>query len=311
MKHKKQTADFSMTTQTRFPVPFLLATAPIRLARTLMLITLACFAAAHGTWAGTSYIVRPVLAANSPALELNQGGPTSRLIDNSGLAQALNTGDPIPGSFPTHQIAVDQDGDPDNDIINLEIRWFNAPSAGSPDVLTFDLGGVFALDSFYLWNYTENFHGSPYNNRGVGAFQLAFSLDGNLFDGVQDFNAEATPDFAEPEAQTFSLSPVSAAFVRLTINSNHGGNLTGLSEVRFGAGSEPSQPVITTISASIGTVTLSWPASATGFVLQSASTLANGGDWQDSSLTPTIANGQKSVTVPPNGPRGFFRLRGP
>jgi hypothetical protein len=58
-------------------------------------------------------------------------------------------------------------------------------------------------------------------------------------------------------------------------------------------------------------IALSWPASATGFVLQSATTLANGGDWQDSSLTPTEANGQKIVTITPTEPRSFFRLRGP
>jgi hypothetical protein len=60
-----------------------------------------------------------------------------------------------------------------------------------------------------------------------------------------------------------------------------------------------------------GGLTLSWSADLAGFVLQSATTLANGGDWQDSSLTSTVANGQKSVTVPPTGSRGFFRLRGP
>jgi len=60
-----------------------------------------------------------------------------------------------------------------------------------------------------------------------------------------------------------------------------------------------------------GGLTLNWSVDLAGFVLQSATTLVNGGDWQDSSLTPTEANGQKSVTVPPTGPRGFYRLRGP
>ena len=50
---------------------------------------------------------------------------------------------------------------------------------------------------------------------------------------------------------------------------------------------------------------------APDFVLQSATTLANGGDWQDSNLTPTEINGQKVVSVTPTGPRAFFRLRGP
>lgn len=311
MKYMKQAACHPVTNRTQLRIPVLLATVPTRLARTLMLITMACFAATHGTWAGTSYIVRPVSASNSPALELGQGGPPSRLIDNSGLAQALNTGDPIPGTFPTHQIADDSDGVPASDIVNLEIRWLSVPSPDSPDVLTFDLGGVFVLDSFYLWNYTENWHGSPYNDRGVGAFQLAFSRDGNLFEGAQDFNAEATPDFAEPVAQTFSFSPVSAAFVRMSITSNNGGNLTGLSEVRFGAATESLQPVISATTDPSGNVTLSWPSSAAGFVLESATTLANSGDWQDATNAPTEINGQQVVTIIPTEPRAFFRLRGP
>jgi len=42
-----------------------------------------------------------------------------------------------------------------------------------------------------------------------------------------------------------------------------------------------------------------------------ATTLANGGDWQDSLLSATETNGQKVVTITPTGARGFFRLRGP
>ena len=54
-----------------------------------------------------------------------------------------------------------------------------------------------------------------------------------------------------------------------------------------------------------------WPANATGFVLQSATTLANGGDWQDSLLSAMETNGQKGVTLTSTGARGFFRLRSP
>ena len=50
---------------------------------------------------------------------------------------------------------------------------------------------------------------------------------------------------------------------------------------------------------------------ATRFVLQSATTLTNGGDWQDSSLAPAIVGNQKIVTVDTSNTAGFFRLRGP
>jgi photosystem II stability/assembly factor-like uncharacterized protein len=56
---------------------------------------------------------------------------------------------------------------------------------------------------------------------------------------------------------------------------------------------------------------LSWTTNSPGFVLQSATSLTNGGDWQVSSLTPIVTNGQNTVTVNPTSPAGFFRLRQP
>ncbi len=60
-----------------------------------------------------------------------------------------------------------------------------------------------------------------------------------------------------------------------------------------------------------GQIRFSWPTNASGFVLQSATTLANGGNWQDSSLTPTEINGQNVITVDATNAAGFFRLRQP
>jgi len=44
---------------------------------------------------------------------------------------------------------------------------------------------------------------------------------------------------------------------------------------------------------------------------QSTTTLANGGDWQATHVTPTAVGDQNAVTMSPSGSRGFFRLRGP
>ena len=54
---------------------------------------------------------------------------------------------------------------------------------------------------------------------------------------------------------------------------------------------------------------LSWPASYQGFILQSATTLVNGGDWQDSNLAQTVAGDQNVVNVSMTDATGFFRLR--
>ena len=60
-----------------------------------------------------------------------------------------------------------------------------------------------------------------------------------------------------------------------------------------------------------GSLQLSWPTNVTSFVLQSATSLADGGDWQDFPTAPTEIDGQKVVTITGAGPGGFFRLHQP
>ena len=81
---------------------------------------------------------------------------------------------------------------------------------------------------------------------------------------------------------------------------------------KLAAGLPPPPPSLST-ALSGNTLSLTWPTSAIGFVLQSATTLANGGDWQDSSLQATVVGDQNVITVDataPTAPTGFFRLRG-
>lgn len=58
-----------------------------------------------------------------------------------------------------------------------------------------------------------------------------------------------------------------------------------------------------------GTVVLSWPVSASGFVLQQNTALSAGG-WQPVSGTVTVVDGRNHVAVPVSGTR-FFRLANP
>jgi hypothetical protein len=66
-----------------------------------------------------------------------------------------------------------------------------------------------------------------------------------------------------------------------------------------------------TLALSGTNVILTWPSDATGFVLESASTLADGGDWQDFPTAPTEIDGQNVVTITATGPGSFFRLHQP
>ena len=59
-----------------------------------------------------------------------------------------------------------------------------------------------------------------------------------------------------------------------------------------------------------GSVTVSWPAGASGWVLQENASMSLG-SWTNSTRPETIVNGQKQVTISPPSGTGFFRLAHP
>jgi hypothetical protein len=70
-----------------------------------------------------------------------------------------------------------------------------------------------------------------------------------------------------------------------------------------------TSPLVLTVAASGPNVQISWPAAATGFQLQQASSLEPP-DWSPVTQTPTIANNRAIVVLPATGAEGFFRLAG-
>jgi hypothetical protein len=58
-----------------------------------------------------------------------------------------------------------------------------------------------------------------------------------------------------------------------------------------------------------GGVTLSWPAYATGFVLESSASPGPGVLWSPVAGTPALAAGMYQLTLPPAGETQWFRLR--
>jgi hypothetical protein len=150
--------------------------------------------------------------------------------------------------------------------------------------------------------------GSEYAN-GTSAFVSVGDLNENLIDPVRGWaggNPESTPWIVNSSSFLF----IASGNDTLTFSQpaqpwdQWGLALDNISVVL-------DTPPQLTIIRSAANVILSWPTNATGFVLQSATTLANGGDWQDSSLIPTIVGDQKVVTLNPTVASGFFRLRGP
>lgn len=72
-----------------------------------------------------------------------------------------------------------------------------------------------------------------------------------------------------------------------------------------------AQPVALQIQSSAQGVQLSWPSSASGYVLQSRSSLAPSGAWLSVPGAPGWVNGRWVVTVPVTGAGQFFRLATP
>ncbi len=80
-----------------------------------------------------------------------------------------------------------------------------------------------------------------------------------------------------------------------------------ITEIRLTARPNPTL----TITRNAGNVTVSWPATATGFHLESATNLAVATPWTSFVLPPSTNAGTISVTTPAALPQQFFQLRSP
>ena len=64
-----------------------------------------------------------------------------------------------------------------------------------------------------------------------------------------------------------------------------------------------------TCTLALGSVMLSWPTNAEGFMLVGASSLTANADWSPATGTVLVSNGQTRVSVPMTNASRFFRLR--
>jgi Tfp pilus tip-associated adhesin PilY1 len=72
----------------------------------------------------------------------------------------------------------------------------------------------------------------------------------------------------------------------------------------------PGAPLLTiTLNSQLSTVTVSWPSSATNYVLQQNSNLTNTANWVNTGLLITTNGTTESVTISPPAGNLFFRLK--
>ena len=144
--------------------------------------------------------------------------------------------------------------------------WNAGYPGGSADIhptIFFDLGRVYKLSSFRVWNYNENGGGGDYTSRGFKNVTISTSLtgakspDGTLYADAVDVvgpNSDGTFDFLKApgtsgytgDVYTFA-APVTTRYISFLANSNYlGSDVAGLAEVRFGG--SPTGPALVQIT---------------------------------------------------------------
>ena len=101
--------------------------------------------------------------------------------------------------------------------------------------MIFDLGAIYAINRFHVWNYNEN----PPNltDRGVNRVSVKYGTTpglGSTLTGITNF-AQADGISTDPGESFDEFRPFKARYIKFDIISNHGGdnNFCGLSEVQF------------------------------------------------------------------------------
>jgi len=103
--------------------------------------------------------------------------------------------------------------------------------------VTFDLGAVYTINSFHVWNYNELAGATDLTTRGVNSVSVEYGTTaalGSTVGGITAFaRADSTATYTGEDFNTFT--PFNARYIKFDINSNHGGdnNFYGLSEVQF------------------------------------------------------------------------------
>ncbi len=168
--------------------------------------------------------------ATASSFQEGAGRSPRKLIDGSGW------GETRPGSgVYVHTANVFTDGN---------CMWNAGSRDGGSDThpwLLFDLGRSCRVNGIYIWNYNE---GDRWTARGVKNVDISASTDGKTFTPVGPFTLRQASGTDDERGQTVPFpAPVRARYFRFQVQSNYGGDVPGLSEIRFSnADVKPAPP---------------------------------------------------------------------
>ncbi len=200
---------------------------------------------------------------------------------------------------------------------NMWLSTGTAFGGDDPDpFVIFDLGAVYTINSFQVWNYNE----SPPNltARGVNSVTVEYGTTAGLGSTVPGITNFAQADGLDTyTGENFSdFTPFSARYIKFDINSNHGGdnNFYGLSEVRFDGVSSSGQGTSRelTITPADDGYDLNW-ASQTGMLYNVRSSPDLVGDVSTWTLVEgdiTATEGGNTYRVTPAETKFFYAVEG-
>jgi hypothetical protein len=107
-------------------------------------------------------------------------------------------------------------------------------STSTTPEITWNLGDLYDLTGFHLWNYNEAYNGQTANTRGIETANISISTDGTIFTtivtGMNFANASGFDTYTGEDKTLIAT----AQYVRFNITDNYGDlSNTGLSEIRF------------------------------------------------------------------------------
>lgn len=175
--------------------------------------------------AAAQFVVAPIDGTASSTFGVQT---LNRTWSGEGLSDSsiVETGDPVPVTWPTHAANPTSFGFWHSDIGDL-----------TPTV-TFELDAIYTLTGIYLWNGNQPGE-LDRGFRTVNVFGSENGIDySSIASGVSFSQGTGTDTYA---GQFVSLPTFNAQYVRLVVVENWGSTVvTGISEVRFTAIPEPS-----------------------------------------------------------------------
>lgn len=108
--------------------------------------------------------------------------------------------------------------------------WMESNGDKTTGSIVYDLGAIYNVDKFRVWNYNEN----GLSNRSMNRVEVTYGETvalGNTIASITNF--AQSPGANGYTGEEFTFATVSARYFRIESFSNYGGSETGLSEIQF------------------------------------------------------------------------------